>query len=76
MVPRVVVLYRFDCNYSRISGILWQYCREEPALVDDGAIADFTEKMLSYIRLKFLEKITCKTGNNCRENVKVKAPLN
>ena len=29
-----------DC--SKTSGILWQYCRDEPALNYDGKIADFT----------------------------------
>ena len=31
-------------NYSQTSGILWQFCRDEPTInAADGAIADFTE---------------------------------
>ena len=29
-------------NYSKTSGILWQYCSVEPAPNDDGEIVDFT----------------------------------
>ena len=30
-------------NYSKISGILRQYCRDQPVLNDDGEITNFTE---------------------------------
>ena len=29
-------------NYSKTSGILWQYCRDEPVLDANDAIIDFT----------------------------------
>ena len=35
-------LIEFSDNYSKTSGILWQYCRDEPALHDDGEISEFT----------------------------------
>ena len=44
-------LIEYNDNYSKTSEILWQYCRDEPALADDDTIADFTE-MLLLIRLK------------------------
>ena len=28
-------------NYSKTSGILWQYCRDEPALAKNGDTTDF-----------------------------------
>ena len=28
--------------YSKTSGILWQYCRDQPVVDNNGAIADFT----------------------------------
>ena len=34
-------LIEYSDNYSKTSVILWQYCRDEPAVNDDGAIADF-----------------------------------
>ena len=30
-------------NYLKESGILWQYCRDEPILAADHTNADFTE---------------------------------
>ena len=36
-------LIEYSDNYSKTSGILWQYCRDEPAVDNNGAIADFTE---------------------------------
>ena len=35
-------LKEYSDNYSKTSGILWQYCRDQPAINDDGAIVDFT----------------------------------
>ena len=36
-------LIRYSKNYSKTSGNLWQYYRDEPALNDTGAIADFSD---------------------------------
>ena len=37
-------LIEYSDNYSKTSGILWQYCKDEPALNNaDDANADFTE---------------------------------
>ena len=35
-------LTEYSENYSKTSGMLWQYCRDEPALDDIGRITDFT----------------------------------
>ena len=35
-------LIEYSDNYSQTSGSLWQYYRDEPALTDDGAIAEFS----------------------------------
>ena len=32
----------YSDSYSKTSGILWQYCRDEPALANDGTIVNFT----------------------------------
>ena len=34
-------LIEYSDIYSRTSGILWQYCRDEPAVNNNGAIFDF-----------------------------------
>ena len=31
-------LIEYSDNYSKTSGSLWQYYRDEPALTDDGAV--------------------------------------
>ena len=36
-------LIEYSDNYSRTSRILWQYYKDESALDDDGAIANFHE---------------------------------
>ena len=36
-------LIRYSNNYSKTSGNLWQCYRDEPALNDTGAIADFSD---------------------------------
>ena len=35
-------LIEYSDNYSKRSGILWQYCRDGPDLDDNNAITDFT----------------------------------
>ena len=40
----VMAMYNLiECsdNYSKTSGSLWQYCKEIPAINDDGAIVNF-----------------------------------
>ena len=34
-------LIEYNDNYSKISGTLWQYCRDEPAADANSAIGDF-----------------------------------
>ena len=36
-------LIKYSDNYLKTSGNLWQYCRDELAVDDNGVIADFTE---------------------------------
>ena len=44
VVMRMYNLLEYSDNYSKTSRILWQYCRDEPAInAADGEIADFTE---------------------------------
>ena len=57
-------LIEYSDNYSKTSGILWQYCRDEPAVYDYGAITDFTEANAITDSFKIKEKITGQTDNN------------
>ena len=33
-------LLEYSDNYSKAPGIVWQYCKDEPPLDNNGAIAD------------------------------------
>ena len=57
-------LIEYSDNYSKTSGILWQYCRDEPTVYDNGAITDFTEANAITDSFKIKEKITGQTDNN------------
>ena len=50
-------LIEYSDNYSKTSGILWQYYRDEPALTDADAIANF-HAADSSASFKFKQKIT------------------
>ena len=51
-------LIEHNDNYSKTSGILWEYCRDELALDDKGTIVDFTtvDNIINSFKIK--EKIT------------------
>ena len=43
-IDRVIPMYNlieYSDNYLKTSGSLWQYCKEIPAVNDDGDIVDF-----------------------------------
>ena len=67
-------LIQYSDNYSKISGRLWQYRRDEPALTHSGVIAYFhaTDNQASF---KFKQKITGVTDDNGTKNVKIMVPL-
>ena len=54
---------------------IWQYYRDEPALADAGAIANFSAANNNSALFKFKQKIISKTGNNGTENVEIMVPL-
>ena len=44
VVMSISNLIEYSDHYSKTSGILWQYCRGETDLNDDGTISDFTQE--------------------------------
>ena len=54
-------LIEYSDNYSKTSGSLWQYYRDEPALTDAGALANFPGNKASF---KYKQKITGSTGDD------------
>ena len=67
-------LIEYSNNYSKISGILWKYCRDVLAVDNDGEVTDFTEfNVTDLFNLK--EKVTGQTGDSGTKNVQVMVPL-
>ena len=68
-------LKEYNDNYSKKSGILWQYCKDEPALANDGKIADFNAYNADTNSFRIKQNITGQTGDNSTKNVKIMVPL-
>ena len=63
-------------NYSKTSETLWQYCRDEPVVDNNGYIVDFNEAnaTANFFNLKAI--IAGQTSNNdIRKNVEIMVPL-
>ena len=67
-------LIEYSDNYSKISGSLWQYCKEIPAVNNAGNIVDF-DGANATDSFNFKIKITGRTNNNGIINVKLMVPL-
>ena len=68
-------LIEYKNNFSKRSGNLWQYYRDEPILTNAGVIEYFPGANHGSSLLKFKQKITSQTGANGRKNVKAMVPL-
>ena len=60
-------------NYSKIFGILWQYCKDIPAVNNNGDIPDFGESNFTD-SFKFKVKIANQAGDNRRKEFKLMVP--
>ena len=68
-------LIEYSDNYSKTSGSSWQYCKEIPAVDDNGDVVDFNGANATD-SFNFKTKITGQTGNNGRiDNVEIMVPL-
>ena len=56
-------LIEYDDNYSKISGSLWQCCKDIPAVDNNGNIIDFNRANASDL-FNLKTKITGQTYNN------------
>ena len=56
-------LIEYSDNYSKTSGSLWQYCKEIPAVNNDGNIVDFNGANATD-SFNFKTKITGQTADN------------
>ena len=60
-------------NYSKTSGSLWQYYKDEPILDDNGL--DFPADDNNCTSFKFKTKLAGRTGNDGTKNIKIRVPL-
>ena len=67
-------LIEYSNNYSKTSGSLWQYCKEIPAVNNDGDIVDFNGANATD-SFNFKTKITGQTNNDGRIDVEIMVPL-
>ena len=68
-------LIEYSDNYSKTSGSLWQYCKDIPAVNNDGNIVNFNGANATD-SFNFKTKITGQTDNNGRiDNVEIMVPL-
>ena len=67
-------LLEYSDNYSNISGSLWQYYRDEPALNNAENIIDVSANNNNSVLLKFKEKITGKTDEDRTKDDEIIVP--
>ena len=64
----------YSDNYSKISGSLWQYRKDIPAVDNNNAIVNFTDYNLTD-SFNFKVKMTGQTGDDGTKNVEIMVPL-
>ena len=67
-------LMEYKNNYSKTSGSLWQYCRDIPAVNNNGNIVNFKEAIATD-SFNFKTKITGQTINDGIINTEIMVPL-
>ena len=73
-IDKIMLMYNLIEHFSKTSGNLCQYCKEIPAIDDNGTITDFNEANPTDL-FNFKTKITGQTNNNETINVKIMVPL-
>ena len=68
-------LIEYGDAYLKTSGSLWRYCRDEPALDNNGNIIDFPDDNNNSSSFKFKQKIARQTGNGGTKDVGIMVPL-
>ena len=67
-------LIEYSDNYSKTFGSLWQYCKDIPAVNNDGHIVDFNETNATDL-FNFKTKITGQTNDDGIKNIEIMVPL-
>ena len=75
VMPMYNLIENID-NYSKMSGIFWQHCKDEPAIkVVNNNLVDFNAANVTTNSFRIKQKITGLTGDNGTENVEIIVPL-
>ena len=69
------ILIEYSNNYSKTTGILWQYYRDEPFLDANATIADSSADNTNSASFKFKTKIASTTQNDGTKNLRIMVPL-
>ena len=67
-------LIEYSDNYAKITGSLWQYCKDIPARNNNTEIVNFTAANITD-SFNFKPKITGQTGNDGTKDVEIMVPL-
>ena len=68
------ILIEYNNNYSKTSGSLWQYCKDLPAVNNNGELVDFIANNLTD-SFNIKAKVTVQTGDNGTKDVEIIVPL-
>ena len=60
-------LIEYCNNFSKTSGSLWEYYRDEPAFTDAGSFGNFP---VNSTLLKFTQNVTSQTCNMCNDGTR------
>ena len=66
-------LIEYSVNYAKITGSLWQYCKDIPALNANGEIVFDVNNVTDSFNFKV--KFTGRTGDDGTKNVEIMVPL-
>ena len=68
-------LTEYSDSYSKTSGSLWQYCRDEPVADANGDIDDVNEANAITYLFDLKAKMSSQTCNNGTKNIETMVPL-
>ena len=68
-------LIEYSDAYSKTSGNLCQYFRDEPALDNSNNVIDFPANINNSILFNFKQQITGQTGNGGTKDIEMMVPL-
>ena len=68
-------LVKYSDAYTKTSGSLWQYCRNEPTLDNNGNTIDFPANNNKSTSFNFKQQIKGQTGNGGTKDAEIMVPF-